>query len=85
MKYSSPKKYAAKNLPRHSVREIASGPTWLMTELALRKKSKITRETVRNAIRDLEVSDLMQRIPKNGIYSYSFFCKQASKQASLYK
>ena len=86
VKNLSPKKYAVRNFLLRSVRETAPEPTRLMTELALCQKFQVNRETVRNAIHDLEVSNIVQRIPgKKGIYSHLFSSKQASKQAFIYK
>lgn len=52
---SSPKKYAVRNFLLHCVRELSPEPSRLMTELAFCDKFQINRETVRNAIHELEV------------------------------
>lgn len=84
VKYSSPKKYAVRNFLMRSVREMPPEPTRLMTELALCRKFNVNRETVRNAIHDLELSRVVHRIPgKKGIYSNPAFSRSSIRYIGI--
>ena len=78
---SAPKKYAVRNFLMRCVRESdPDAPCRLMTELALCEKFQVNRETVRNAISELEISNVVLRRPgKKGIWANPGFSRMRKK------